>query len=149
MLDGLVFHEIVSLAFFVPVINAMGGNVAMQSSSIAVRGLALGAGAYRAIGRQVLKEFLVSVLNGLVCGVIMGLVVLVWLREGWLALLIGGSLMCVILISTTVGALVPILFDRLKIDPALATGPFVTTANDVLGILVYLSMAEIIIPKVR
>ena len=81
--------------------------------------------------------------------IIMGLVVLVWLREGWLALLIGGSLVCVILISTTVGAVVPIVFDRLKIDPALATGPFVTTANDVLGIIVYLSMAEIIIPKVR
>jgi len=145
----LSLREVVSLAFFVPVINAMGGNVAMQSSSIAVRGLAVGPGAYHAIGRQVLKEFLVSVLNGLVCGLLLAAVVAVWLKGPWLALLIGIALFTVILIATTVGALVPVLLDRLKIDPALAAGPFVTTANDVLGILIYLSLANLLIPHLR
>jgi magnesium transporter len=145
----LSLKEVVSLAFFVPVINGMGGNVAMQSSAIAVRSLALGSGAYRALGRRVLKEFLVSVVNGLVCGVVLAVVVGFWLKMAWLALLIGASLFSVILIATTVGAFVPVTLDRMKIDPALAAGPFVTTANDVLGVIVYLSLAKLIIPHVR
>jgi magnesium transporter len=145
----LSLKEIVSLAFFIPVINAMGGNVAMQSSSIAVRGLAVGPGIYHALGRQMLKEFLVSVLNGLVCGVLLAVVVGIWLQSPWLALLIGIALFTVILIATTVGALVPVLLDRMKIDPALAAGPFVTTANDVLGILIYLSLADVLLPHLR
>lgn len=145
----LSLREVVSLAFFVPVINAMGGNVAMQSSSIAVRSLALGSGAYRALGRHVLKEFRVSLVNGLVCGMLLALVVGLWLETAWLAALIGTSLFSVILISTTVGAFVPVVLDRMKVDPALAAGPFVTTANDVLGVIVYLSLAKLIIPHVR
>lgn len=145
----LSLKEIVSLAFFIPVINAMGGNVAMQSSSIAVRGLAVGPGAYHALGRQMLKEFLVSILNGLVCGLLLAAVVGIWLQGPWLALLVGIALFTVILIATTVGALVPVLLDRMKIDPALAAGPFVTTANDVLGILIYLSLASVLLPHLR
>ncbi len=144
----LSLTQIVSLAFFVPVINAMGGNVAMQSASIAVRGLATGPGAYRALGRRVWKEFLVSVLNGLVCGTLIAVVVGLWLHGFWLAFLVGVALFSVILLSTTVGSLVPVLLDRMNVDPALAAGPFVTTANDVLGILVYLSLAELILPLV-
>jgi len=145
----LSLREVVSLAFFVPVVNAMGGNVAIQSSAIAVRSLALGSGANRALGRRLFKEFLVSVLNGLVCGLILAVVVAFWLNTPWLAILVGVTLFAVILIATTVGAVVPVLLDRFKIDPALAAGPFVTTANDVLGVLVYLSLANAIIPHVR
>lgn len=145
----LSLKALVSLAFFVPVINAMGGNVAIQSASIAVRGLAVGPGAYRAIGRRVAKEFFVSVLNGAVCGVVLGGVVYLWLDSSGLALLVCLSLFAVILIATTVGATIPILLDRLRIDPALAAGPFVTTANDVLGIVIYLTLASWVLPHVN
>ena len=128
---------------------AMGGNVAIQSSSIAVRSLALGEGAYRAMGRRILKEFLVSLLNGLVCGGVLAIASGLWLGSFWLAILIGVALFCVILISTTIGALVPVILDRMKVDPAIGTGPFVTTSNDVLGIVVYLSLAHWLIPIIR
>ncbi len=146
---SLDLREFISLAFFVPVIMAMGGNVAIQSSSIAVRSLALGESAYRVMGRRILKEFLVSLLNGLVCGGVLAIVAGFWLNARWLALLIGVALFAVILISTTVGAFVPVILHRMRIDPALATGPFVTTSNDVLGIVVYLSLARWLLPIVR
>ncbi len=147
--NALSLKEFVNLAFFIPVIMAMGGNVAIQSSSIAVRSLALGEGAYRAMGRRILKEFLVSLLNGLVCGGVLAIASGLWLGSFWLAILIGVALFCVILISTTIGALVPVILDRMKVDPAIGTGPFVTTSNDVLGIVVYLSLAHWLIPIIR
>jgi magnesium transporter len=142
-------RELVGLAFFVPVITAMGGNVAIQSSSIAVRALAMGEGAYRVMGRRILKEFLASLLNGFVCGAFLGFIAGVWLDAEWMAMLLGAALFAVIIVGTTVGAVVPVVLNRLRIDPALATGPFVTTTNDVLGIVVYLSLASWFLPRFR
>jgi magnesium transporter len=142
-------RELVGLAFFVPVITAMGGNVAIQSSSIAVRALAMGEGAYRVMGRRILKEFLASLLNGLVCGAFLGFIAGVWLDAEWMAMLLGAALFAVIIVGTTVGAVVPVVLNRLRVDPALATGPFVTTTNDVLGIVVYLALASWLLPRFR
>jgi magnesium transporter len=138
-------RTLVSLAFFVPVITATGGNVAIQSSSITIRGLALGPTAYRAMGRRLFREFLVSLLNGLACGIILGGIVAAWLHEPMFAVLIAGSLFSVVLLATMLGSLVPILLNRVGIDPALAAGPFLTASNDIVGILVYLSLARLLL----
>jgi len=140
-------EALVSLAFFVPVITATGGNVAIQSSSITIRGLALGPTAYHAMGRRLFKEFVVSLLNGLACGAILGGVVAFWLRDPRFAVLIAGSIFSVIILATMLGSLVPIALNRVGIDPALAAGPFLTASNDIVGIIVYLSLAGLLLAR--
>jgi magnesium transporter len=101
------------------------------------------------MGRRILKEFLASLLNGLVCGAFLGFIAGVWLDAEWMAMLLGAALFAVIIVGTTVGAVVPVVLNRLRVDPALATGPFVTTTNDVLGIVVYLALASWLLPRFR
>ncbi|MDP6461881.1 MAG: magnesium transporter [Gemmatimonadota bacterium] len=135
-------ESVIVLAFFIPVIMAMAGNVAMQSSAVMVRGLAGGEPSSSEAARRLLREAGVAVLTGTVCSVsIFSATWLCW-SDFRLGLVVGGSMLVVIFVSTSVGALVPLVLDRLKIDPALATGPFVTTSNDILGILIYLSFAS-------
>ncbi len=132
---------IIALTFFVPVIMAMGGNVAMQSSAVMVRGLALGDVSSRDASRRLAREVGVSIITGSVCAALIFLAAWLWWGDIRLGIVVGGAMLCVILISTSVGAFVPLTLDRFRVDPALATGPFVTTSNDILGILIYLSLA--------
>ncbi|MEZ5063926.1 MAG: magnesium transporter [bacterium] len=134
-------REVIALAFFVPVITAMGGNVAIQSSAVMVRGLATGEIDARDAISRLAREVGVSVITGVVCAALIFTVAWLWSGDFRLGTVVGASMMCVVLISTSVGALVPLALDRAHIDPALATGPFVTTSNDILGILIYLSLA--------
>jgi magnesium transporter len=133
---------VIALAFFVPVITAMGGNVAIQSSAVMVRTLATGKVSTREGIRRLLREVGVSIITGLVCAALIFLVTWVWSGDQRLGVVVGGSMMCVIFIATTVGAVVPLMLARLNVDPALATGPFVTTSNDILGIVIYLTLAS-------
>jgi magnesium transporter len=134
---------VIALAFFVPVITAMGGNVAIQSSAVMVRNLATGAAmSRREAGRRLLREVGVSVITGIVCAALIFLTVWMWSGSQRLGVVVGGAMLSVIFISTSVGAVVPLTLSRLKIDPALATGPFVTTSNDIVGILIYLTLAS-------
>jgi magnesium transporter len=132
----------IALAFFVPVIMAMGGNVAIQSSAVMVRTLASGKMSAREGVRRLLREVGVSIITGSVCAALIYLVTWVWSGEQRLGIVVGGSMLSIILIATSVGAIVPLTLDRMKIDPALATGPFVTTSNDILGIIIYLTLAS-------
>jgi magnesium transporter len=147
VLSALVFshfevdiQSVIALAFFVPVITAMGGNVAIQSSAVMVRGLATGEITPRGAFSRLVREGGVAVITGLVCAALIFVAAWAW-RGPVIGAVVGGSMLAVILIATSVGAFVPLVLDRLHIDPALATGPFVTTTNDILGILVYLSFA--------
>jgi magnesium transporter len=135
-------QALIALTFFVPVITAMGGNVAIQSSAVMVRGLALGQVSPRDAAARLGREVGVSIITGIVCATLIFCVAWLWWSDLRLGIVVGGAMLCVVLISTSVGALVPLSLDRLKIDPALATGPFVTTSNDILGILIYLSLAS-------
>lgn len=137
--------QVIALAFFVPVITAMGGNTAIQSASIVVRGLATGEILMRDLAHRVFKEMRVALLNGIVLGAILGGIVTFWLSELQLGLLIGSILLINIIIATLLGASVPIIMKRIGIDPALAMGPFVTTANDIIGLLIYLGLAMLIL----
>ena len=134
-------ESILAIAFFVPVIMAMGGNVGIQSSAIVVREIALGtAGVFRT-GEKIFREIKVSLINGFVLGGVTLLVVLLWLGNVRLGLLLFISMATIIVWGTMMGTVMPMLLKRIKVDPALATGPFITTSNDILGLLIYLGIA--------
>lgn len=135
--------KIVAVSFFFPVIMAMGGNTGTQAATVAVRGLATGDISIMRIGRRVWLEIRVAVLNGAVCGVILGLIIGFWLSDYRLGAVVSISLIIVMFNSGLVGAGVPLILKRLNVDPALATGPFVTTSNDVLGLMIYLSIVTL------
>ena len=146
-----VIQEAIVLAMFIPVVMAMGGNAGMQSSAIAVQGLATGELWTSDVVKRLGKELAVAVVNGLPLAVILGLGVLAMHRAGILgisddqalrlSLTVALALLTVIVLAATIGATVPLVLDRFGIDPALAAGPFVTTSNDLLGLIVYFLMA--------
>ncbi len=137
------FEAVLALAFFVPVITAMGGNVGIQSSAIVVRELAVGGVSVVRTGGKLLRELKVSIINGLVLGSVLLTIVSLWQRDYRLGVLLGVCMMTIILWATLMGAVVPLLLRKMNIDPALATGPFITTSNDLLGILIYLGIATL------
>jgi len=132
-----------TLAFFVPVITGMGGNVGIQSSAIVVRELAVGGRSIANTGGKLLRELKVSLLNGLVLGPALLLMVILWQHNLKLGILLGICMFIIICWATIMGALIPLMLKKARIDPALATGPFITTLNDLLGILIYLGIATI------
>jgi magnesium transporter len=131
------------MAFFIPLIGAMGGNVGVQSSAIIVQGLANNTLLGAQIGPKLVKELSVGVVNGLICSL------LIWgyafLIEDWqLAATVSAALMVVVLCASFLGTFVPLTMHRFKINPALATGPFVTTLNDIIGITIYFVMGRML-----
>jgi len=134
-------HEIVAVAFFIPIIMAMGGNSGIQTTTVVVRGLAAAPESF-SIGLKSLKrELKVASFNGAIISILIFVVVASWLHLPSLGLVIAIAMMVVILNAALVGATIPFLLKKLNYDPAVATGPFITTSNDVLGLLIYLSLA--------
>jgi len=138
--------EIIALTFFMPVIMAMGGNSGIQSSVIVIRGLATGDISLESTWRRFFREFRVSLFIGMIFGLLMVLIVGLWLGNYMMGLIIGLALNLVILQATLFGGLIPFLLKRADIDPALASGPFITTFNDILGLLIYLVIITASIP---
>jgi magnesium transporter len=133
---------VIALAFFVPVIMAMGGNVAIQSSAMMVRALAVEDLRPQDAAERLAREVGVSIITGIVCAALIFGASWAWWGDIRLGAVVALSMLAVILLSTSVGAFVPLAMDRMRIDPALATGPFVTTTNDILGIAIYLTLAS-------
>jgi len=133
-------EKILALSFFIPVIMAMGGNTGTQAATVVIRGLATGDISIVHTGKRLLTELWVALINGILCGILLGLVVAFWLSDPQLGIGVGVSLITVILFSGSFGAFVPFLLRKFNIDPALAAGPFITTSNDILGLLIYLSI---------
>ena len=136
-----------TLALFIPLIGGTGGNVGTQSSAIVVQGLANGSLDIKNSGRQLLKELGVGLTNG----VIISLLVLAYcfFRFGAAGLVttfaVSVSLLCVVLFASVFGSFVPLMLERLKIDPALATGPFIQITNDIVGMLIYMSISTFLL----
>lgn len=130
---------------FNPLIAAMSGNVGVQSSSIIIRGLVTGEVSSHNMWRIIFRELQVGLLVGLVCGALVGtVVVLIWkasISIPLLAVTLGVAMCSGMLLAATLGALIPIVLNRLGIDPAIATGPFVTTLNDITGMSTYIFIA--------
>jgi magnesium transporter len=139
-----VFSTYASLFFFTPLIAAMAGNVGVQSSAIIVQGLA-NDDVKGSINSRLLKEMLLAALNGVILALFLFL--FVWVYEGKidLALAISVSLVVVIIIAGLIGTFVPLFLNKRGIDPAIATGPFITTSNDIFGILIYFMIAKMIL----
>jgi magnesium transporter len=135
--------EVAALMLFVPLIAAMGGNVGVQSSAIVVQGLANKSFSSSGIWQKLLKELGVALLNGVVCGAVILLYGMLFLNSFPLSYTVSVSLVAVIVIASLFGTLVPLMLDKLKIDPALATGPFITTMNDIIGLTVYFMFAKL------
>jgi magnesium transporter len=132
----------VILTFFIPMVMATGGNTGIQTSSIVIRLLVTHEfDSFRA-GRHLVRELGVSLINGALLGAAMVIVLYLWRQDVTVGLIIGLSLMAVVVMAAMVGSFVPLACDRVNIDPTVATGPFITTTNDVLGILAYLGIAH-------
>lgn len=136
-------EKVLALAFFVPVITAMGGNVGLQTSTIIVRGMHSDGGFDGNAGGRLLREWRIALTNAAILGLAIYLIVGLWLRDWKLAAVVGGALATVILVAATLGTVMPFTLRRMGFDPAVAQGPFVTTLNDIIGILVYLGLATV------
>ena len=139
-----IFEKYAVLFFFTPLIAAMAGNVGVQSSAIIVQGLA-NDDVKGSINGRLIKEMLLAALNGTILALF--LFAFVWITKGHFltALAISTSLVIVIIVAGLIGTFVPLFLDKKGIDPAIATGPFITTSNDIFGILIYFWIAKLII----
>ncbi|HAH54470.1 MAG TPA: magnesium transporter [Flavobacterium sp.] len=144
-LFGGAMKEHGSLFFFMPLIAAMAGNVGVQSSAIIVQGLANDT-LSGSLFNRLIKEVSLSLLNGLILATILFLGSHYLLNvEIIIGIIVTIALVSVIIIASLIGTFVPILLDKFGIDPALATGPFITTSNDIFGILIYFTIARLIL----
>lgn len=141
------FKEALFLLTFVPVVMGMAGNSGTQTSTIAVRGLAtgrltLGPGRLR---HFLWQQFKVGLLLGLVTGALVALVAFALEQNPWYSLVVGCSLFGAIVLASLNGVVIPVLFERIGVDPAVAAGPMVTTSNDIMGLLIYFGLASLLI----
>jgi magnesium transporter len=148
LLGGIVGSKIIGIyegeiqlhpemAFFIPLIAAMGGNVGVQSSALIVQGLANKSMGLTGIWSKLGKEMMVGILNGLVCSILIFGYTFFFQESLNLAVTVSTALLSVIFFAGIFGTLIPLLLHKYKIDPALATGPFITTTNDIFGIFIY------------
>ena len=140
-----LLNQIIVLTFFIPVIIATAGNVAIQSATVIVRGLALGEAKKSRLLSNTMREVGVGVVVGLFCSVISGVGAGLFINSAELGFVIGISMMCAITLASFNGVLIPLFCDFAGIDPAIVSGPFITTLNDVLGVLIYLGIGTLIL----
>lgn len=131
-----------AMALFIPLIGGTGGNVGIQSSAIVVQGLANGSFSLRNSGKQILKELGVALINA--CMISALVFVYNWIRMGnnGVTISVSLSLFSVVIFASIFGTIVPMTLERFKIDPAIATGPFITITNDIIGMLIYMSISS-------
>lgn len=146
-----VLNTAIVLASFVPVVTAMGGNVGAQSATILTRGIATGRVDSGDLFGIVLRELRVGFVMGIACGAVVGVIAAVFFSDGKpvLGLIVFTAMVCAMTVAATVGTLAPALMKRGGIDPAIASGPFVTTANDSIGIVIYLSTALFFLDRLK
>lgn len=134
-------EQVAILAIFMPLIAGMAGNTGTQSLAVAVRGLATGEFAKGGKLTLMLKETATGLIIGGVCGIMITLIIYVWKGELFLGMLVGISLLATLTIATLSGSIIPLVMERFNIDPAVASGPFITTINDLISISIYFGIA--------
>lgn len=138
----LALERIVALAFFIPVMMDMAGNVGTQSSTVVVRSLATSNIDFSKIWKVLLKETKIAALIGLMCGLGVGVIAVFLGGEGFvLGIVVGVSMFMTIVVAALTGTVVPFIFKRFKIDPAFASGPIVTTVDDIIALSIYFMLA--------
>jgi len=133
--------EFLPLIFFVPLVIGTAGSTGVQAAVVVVREIAIGEISATHIGRRVFRELQVTFFNGLILGAILFGIVTMWHQEPTRGLLLWATLLTVTVVAAFMGALIPLLMNRTNIDPAIATGPFITVMSDIVGLLIYMAFA--------
>ncbi|RFU68007.1 magnesium transporter [Peribacillus saganii] len=129
------------LAVFIPLIAGMAGNTGTQALAVAVRGIATGELDDGSKWKLIIREAGTGLITGATCGVLITIVVYFWHGDWFLGFLVGLSILITLIVATLAGSLVPLIMHKMKVDPAVASGPFITTINDIISILIYFGMA--------
>jgi magnesium transporter len=137
--------KITAIAFFVPLIQATGGNVGIQSSGLVVQSLVNPSYLDEGIWKRLVKVFSVALLNGLLLSLIVLGSTYLFFNNNRLSIIVSFALFCVVLFSSFVGTITPIIINRLGFNPALASGPFITTTSDLLGLTIYFLTVQVLI----
>lgn len=133
--------QVALLAAFIPIISGMSGNSGTQSLAVSVRNISTGEIDEKSKFKVALREAGSGFLSGFVCAIILCLIIIILYREPILALIVGGSLTVAMTVGTLVGSIIPLIMNKFNIDPAVASGPFITTINDIVSMLIYFGLA--------
>mgnify|MGYP003502987171 FL=1 len=140
--------QVALLALFIPLISGTSGNSGTQALAVAVRGIATGEIGERSKVKLLFREMLTGLIMGIICAVIVVGIVFFWKGSLIIGLLVGGAICCSILVATLAGSFIPLLIYKMGIDPAVASGPFITTLNDVTSLMIYLGLATIFLNQI-
>ncbi|MDE3840685.1 magnesium transporter [Bacillus methanolicus] len=138
-------QKVVALAFFMPMIAGMTGNTGTQSLAVVVRGLISHDINKKIIFRLIMRELGVGFIIGMICGLLISLIAFVWQGNAILGLVVGCSLFLTLIIGTLAGTIIPLILYRCKVDPAVASGPLITTLNDIFSLITYFGLASMFI----
>lgn len=137
-----ILSKAVALSFFMPMISGMTGNTGTQSLAVIVRGLISNTINKRIVTKVIFRELLVGLIIGATCGIIITLIAYVWQGSPVLGFVVGCSLFFTLIIGTLSGTIIPLILYRFKIDPAVASGPLITTLNDIFSLFIYFGIAS-------
>ncbi|PIC72760.1 magnesium transporter [Sporosarcina sp. P17b] len=140
-------NAVVALAFFMPMIAGMTGNTGTQSLAVVVRGLVSEDMTMKRSLHLIFRELIVGIILGVVCGALISVIAYIWQGSFTLGLVVGSSLVVTLIIGTIAGTVIPLILNKLKVDPAVASGPLITTINDILSLLIYFGIATMFISK--
>ena len=134
-------EKAVALVFFMPLIAGMTGNTGTQSLAVVVRGLISHDLNKKTVLKLILRELNVGVIIGITCSILIALIALFWIQDAEIALVVGGSLLLTLIIGTLAGTIIPLTLYKFGVDPAVASGPLITTLNDIFSLIIYFSFA--------
>ncbi|MGP4039376.1 magnesium transporter [Gracilibacillus sp. D59] len=140
-------ETVVALTFFMPLIAGMTGNTGTQSLAVVVRGLVSEDLNFKQVLKLILRELWVGIIIGVTCGLMIAVIAYFWRGNMTLGLVVGSSLLMTLIIGTLAGTIIPLILYKLKIDPAVASGPLITTINDIFSLLIYFGIASAFITR--
>lgn len=140
-------EKVVALAFFMPLIAGMTGNTGTQSLAVVIRGLAEREIEAKTVLKLILREFWVSLIIGVTCGFLISIIAFIWQGNIYLGVVVGGSLLLTLILGTMAGTVIPLILYKFKLDPAVASGPLITTVNDIFSLITYFSIASFFLHK--
>jgi magnesium transporter len=144
LFEGTI-ESLVALAVLMPIVASMGGNAGTQSLTVAVRAIATRDLTGSNVWRVIRREIAVGAINGVLFAVIMGIVGMVWFGSPMLGVVIAAAMVVNLIVAGLAGTAIPIILDKLGIDPALASGAFVTTVTDIVGFFAFLGLAAVVL----
>ena len=142
-------EAVIALAVFLPIISDMSGCSGSQAVAVSLRELTLGTIRASDLGAVLMGEILLGLINGVVLGILIGCVAWIWQGSPWLGLVVGGALAVNTTLAVCIGGVIPLILKKAKKDPALASGPILTTITDMCGFFLVLTMAAFFLEKLR